>query len=121
MVRGVLFSQQTSAGAYVSRAHAAGSVSDSGLRMSWQPLSCSGERNPWFRLGSQHRSSSAATELRMSGGRERAADRRKYPDGSQNDRQASIKTWGVRGEGVGGQVDRRRVEDVKKGRQRHAD
>lgn len=44
----------TSAGAYVSSVHAAGSVGDVGLRMIWQSFSCSKERNPSFRRGLGH-------------------------------------------------------------------
>ena len=44
----------TSAGAYVSSAHAGGSVGDVGLRMIWQSLSCSRGENPSFRRGLGH-------------------------------------------------------------------
>lgn len=44
----------TSAGAYVSSAHAVGSVGNVGLRMIWQSFSCSRGKNPSSRCGHGH-------------------------------------------------------------------
>lgn len=44
----------TSAGAYVSSAHAGGSGGNVGLRMVWQSFSCSREKNPAFLRGVGH-------------------------------------------------------------------
>lgn len=55
VVQGLLVVEPTtSAGAYVSSAHAGGSVGDVGLRMIWQSFSCSREKNPFFRRGLWH-------------------------------------------------------------------
>lgn len=50
----LVLSPTTSAGAYVSSAHAGGSVGDVGLRMIWQSFSCSREKNPPFLRGLGH-------------------------------------------------------------------
>ena len=65
----------TSAGAYVSSAHAGGSVGDVGLRMNWQSFSCSGEKNPPFLrvLGHWREEGGQSNEVRQEGKEKKGA------------------------------------------------